>query len=152
MDARLFDALTRAAARPRRAVAGGLLGLTLAPLAASAKRKKHKNKKKKKNSTCAAPNFACGTNACCGSTQQCIAGQCQDPGPCGSQGCAGFTNPVIQGGACVCRATINGPSLCFAQQECAGLGPCGINGQCSNGFACMNNSCGGKPTCVRTCV
>lgn len=150
MDARQFDAFTRAVSRPRRAVAGGLLGLALTPLTAAGKRKKRKKKKKKP--TCAAPNVACGKTACCGSTQQCVSGQCQNVSPCGPQECAGYTNPVIQGGACACRATINGPSLCFAQQECGGLGPCGVNGECSTGYACMDQSCGGKPTCVRTCV
>lgn len=152
MDAREFDSFTRAISRPRRAVAGGLLGLALAPLTASARRKKYQKKKKGKKNTCSAPNFACGTSACCGSTQQCVAGQCQPPSPCGPQDCAGNTNPVMPGGSCACRATINGPSLCFTQQPCEGLGPCASDGKCSEGYACMNNSCGGKATCVCTCV
>ncbi|MBL8127302.1 MAG: hypothetical protein JNM64_06685 [Chloroflexia bacterium] len=150
MDAQQFDAFSRAVSRPRRVVAGGILGLALTPLATTAKRKKHKKKKKK--ATCKAPGISCGKNLCCGSTQQCVSGQCQDVSPCGPQACAGYTNPVMQGGACVCRATINSPSLCFAQQPCEGLSPCAVDGKCSEGYACMDNSCGGKPTCVRTCV
>ena len=152
MDARQFDSFTRAVSGPRRAVAGGLLGLALAPLSASAKRKKHKKNKKKP--TCTAPSFACGKKACCGSNQQCFSGQCQDPTPglCGSFNCAEVTNPVVQGGVCVCRATTSGPTLCFAQQPCVGLSPCAADGDCSDGYACMAQSCGGNPTCVRTCV
>lgn len=150
MDARKFDSFTRAVSWPRRAVVGGLFGLALAPMTASAKRKKHK-KKKRHTSTCPAPGIACGTN-CCSSRQQCEGGQCQDPGLCGTFNCAGFTNPVMQGGTCACRATTSGPTLCFAQQECGGLSPCNANGECSDGYACMAQSCGGKPTCVRTCI
>lgn len=154
MDACQFDSFARTISRSRRVVAGGLLGFALSPIMATARRKKRKSKKKKP--ACTTPNVACGQGLCCNSNQQCVSGQCQDPvpnpSPCVTQGCTGFTNPVIQGGACACRATSTGPSLCFAQQECGGLGPCGAHGECAPGFACMAQSCGGKPTCVRTCV
>lgn len=155
MDAYQFDQFARVASRSRRAVAVGLLGLTLSPMTTPAKRKKHK-KKKKPPTSCTAPSFLCGTSLCCGGNQQCVSGQCKNPEPspglCGSWDCAGFTNPVWPVGGCVCRATTSGPTLCFANQACGGLTPCGANGECSEGYACMAQSCGGNPTCVRTCI
>lgn len=150
MDARLFDVYTRAAARPRRAVAGGLLGLALTPLAVSGKRKK-----KKKKSKCAAPNIACG-KACCASNQQCVSGQCQDPAPddggCNQAKCDTLTNPAMQGGFCFCKPNIGGGNLCFANMSCGGLPPCQKNDDCAEGSACQAGACGATGLCVKTCV
>ncbi|MFT4039374.1 MAG: hypothetical protein QM692_14395 [Thermomicrobiales bacterium] len=154
MDANHFDAFTRAAARPRRAVAAGLLGLAMTPLMANAKGNKGKGKKKKKRK-CPATGIPCGKSGCCDAGQQCVSGECQesiDPTSCDFMDCSVYTNPAQPGGQCGCGPTVGGANFCFAVMYCDMLTPCDEETDCSAGYACKKEACHGKSVCVLTCV
>jgi hypothetical protein len=113
---------------------------------------------------CAAGTTPCGTSACCGAGQLCIAGTCRQPTPTTppdlARDCAPDADICIQvagatcaGDHCSCLQRIGGAGvICAEGGTCQ---PCDEDADCGPGRYCVTtpgNCCGGSPTaCYSPC-